>query len=88
MRATGRVPAEALRDLLEAAPRANLAFRSGDAIQAMPVAFRFRPGTLLDRCPADTAGAGARPRRGGEAADRRRALVLHPARPCGSVGTP
>jgi hypothetical protein len=44
MHATGRVPAEALRDLLEAAPRANLAFRSGDAIQAMPVACRFRAG--------------------------------------------
>ena len=25
-------------------PRANIAFRSGDAIQAMPVAFRFRAG--------------------------------------------
>jgi hypothetical protein len=44
MRATRRMPAEALRDLLEAAPRANIAFRSGDATQAAPVAFRFRAG--------------------------------------------
>lgn len=41
-RATRRVPAEDLRGLLEAAPRANIAFRSGDGIQAAPVAFRFQ----------------------------------------------
>jgi hypothetical protein len=44
MRATRRVQAEAVRDLLEAAPRANTAFWSGEAIEAAPVAFRLRAG--------------------------------------------
>ena len=60
MRATGPVPAEAWRDLLEAAPRANITFGSGDAIHAMPVAFRFRAGRCWIASP-DTTGAGARP---------------------------
>src|SRR5512145_3050947 len=33
-----------MRDLLEAAPRANVAFRRGDEVEAAPVAFRFRAG--------------------------------------------
>ena len=43
MRATGQCrPKPAGPD--GSGPRANIAFRSGDAIQAMPVAFRFRAG--------------------------------------------
>jgi hypothetical protein len=33
-----------MQELLEAAPRANVAFRRGDGIQAAPVAFRFQAG--------------------------------------------
>lgn len=36
--------AEALTGLLSAAPRANIAFRRGDAVQATPVAFLYRKG--------------------------------------------
>lgn len=43
-RPTRRVQAEDLRDLLEAAPPANIALRRGDGVQAAPVAFRFRAG--------------------------------------------
>jgi hypothetical protein len=50
------VQAEDLRDLLEAAPRANIAFRSGGAIQAAPVAFRFQAGRYLIGVPGTAAG--------------------------------
>jgi hypothetical protein len=49
------VTAEDLRDLLEAAPRANIAFQAGDGIEATPVAFRFRVGRYwIGIPPADT----------------------------------
>lgn len=43
-RVTRRVPAEAVGDLLAAAPRASLAFPTANGIDAAPVAFRFRAG--------------------------------------------
>lgn len=43
-RATRRVPLDAVRDLLEAPPRASIAFRSADGIESTPVGFRFQAG--------------------------------------------
>jgi hypothetical protein len=55
-RATRRVQAEDLRELLEAAPRANIAFRLGDGIEAAPVAFRFRAGRYFIGVPRTDTG--------------------------------
>jgi hypothetical protein len=55
-RATRRVAAQDLRELLEAAPRANVAFRSGDGVQAAPVAFRFQAGRYWIGVPTTEAG--------------------------------
>lgn len=45
-----------MRELLEAAPRANIAFRRGDAVEASPVAFRFRAGRYWIGAPRTDAG--------------------------------
>lgn len=48
--------AEDLRDLLEAAPRATIAFPGGEAIEATPVAFRFQAGRYWIGVPRTEAG--------------------------------
>ena len=55
-RSTRRVPAEALRELLQAPPRANIAFRTGDTVQAAPVAFRFQAGRYWIGVPRTDTG--------------------------------
>lgn len=57
MCATRRVQAEDLRQLLEAAPRANVAFRDGDTVQAAPVAFRFQAGRYWIGVPRTQTGS-------------------------------
>jgi hypothetical protein len=61
------VPAEALREPLEASPRANIAFGRGDAVEATPVAFRFHAGRYWIGVPRTETGPHAWPRRAGQA---------------------
>lgn len=56
-RATRRVEPDDVRDLLAAPPRANLAFRRGDAVEAAPVAFRHDGGRYWVGVPRFGEGA-------------------------------
>jgi hypothetical protein len=46
-----RVPVEYLQDLVDAAPRANIAFSTADGVEAAPVAFRYQAGRYLIGVP-------------------------------------
>lgn len=56
-RATRRVEPDDVRDLLAAPPRANLAFRRGDTVEAAPVAFRHDGGRYWVGVPRFGEGA-------------------------------
>lgn len=68
-RMTRAAQPEDLRDLLDNAPRANIAFNNGGAIEAVPVDFRFHHKQYWVGMPRD--GVGAMP----EADDRVRLLI-------------
>lgn len=55
-RATRRVGLDDLRDLLAAAPRANIAFGAGGEVHALPVAFRYSAGRYLVGVPGRARG--------------------------------
>ncbi|HEX6421480.1 MAG TPA: hypothetical protein VFZ77_23455 [Acidimicrobiales bacterium] len=60
-RATRRVRPEDLRELLAAPPRANLVFRRGDEVDALPVAFRLDGGRYCVGVPRRGEGAVVEP---------------------------